>query len=212
MTHPTSSTPETAPTTDSADPAEQISPEVADAAAPSGQGSADRAAEIAALQAEVTLLKDKLLRAHAETENVRRRLEQQAVDKGKYAVSAFAKEVLPVADNLRRALDSLPAEARENDPMAQKLAEGVELTERAFLAALERHGIKRLQVLGERFDPHLHQAMMEVEDPGKPAGTVVLEMQTGYTIHDRLLREAMVGVAKGGPKPHPGDAGVDTIA
>ncbi len=164
----------------------------------------------AELEALVAQLKDQLLRAVAETENVRRRLEQQAEDRGKYAVSSFAKDVLPVADNLRRALDSIPAEALSGDPMAHKLGEGVELTERALLAALERHGIKRIESMGQRFDPHLHQAMMEVEDPSQPAGTVVLEMQPGYIIHGRLLREAMVGVAKGGPKPQPGDAGVDT--
>lgn len=162
------------------------------------------------LEAEVLKLKDQLLRAIAETENVRRRLEQQAEDRGKYAVGNFAKDVLQVADNLHRALESIPTEAREGDPMAHKLAEGVELTERTFLSTLERYGIKRIESLGQRFDPHFHQAMMEIEDAAKPAGTVVLEMQAGYLIHDRLLREAMVGVSKGGPKPQPGDAGVDT--
>ena len=164
------------------------------------------------LEAEVLKLKDQLLRAVAETENVRRRLEQQAEDRGKYAVGNFAKDILQVADNLRRALESIPAEARASDAMAHKLAEGVELTERTFLSTLERYGIKRIESLGQRFDPHQHQAMMEIEDPTKPAGTVVLEMQAGYTIHDRLLREATVGVSKGGPKPHPGDAGVDMSA
>jgi molecular chaperone GrpE len=162
------------------------------------------------LEAEVVKLKDQLLRAVAETENVRRRLEQQAEDRGKYAVGNFAKDILQVADNLHRAMESIPAEVRANDPMAHKLAEGVELTERTFLSTLERYGIKRIVSLGQRFDPHAHQAMMEVEDLTKPAGTVVLEMQAGYTIHDRLLREAMVGVSKGGPKAQPGDAGVDT--
>ena len=164
------------------------------------------------LEAEVLKLKDQLLRAVAETENVRRRLEQQAEDRGKYAVGNFAKDILQVADNLHRALESIPVEARANDPMAHKLTEGVELTERTFLSTLERYGIKRIVSLGQRFDPHQHQAMMEIEDPTKPAGTVVLEMQAGYVIHDRLLREAMVGVSKGGPKPQPGDAGVDTSA
>jgi molecular chaperone GrpE len=164
------------------------------------------------LEAEVLKLKDQLLRAVAETENVRRRLEQQAEDRGKYAVGNFAKDILQVADNLRRALESIPAEARASDAMAHKLAEGVELTERTFLSTLERYGIKRIESLGQRFDPHQHQAMMEIEDAAKPAGTVVLEMQAGYIIHDRLLREAMVGVSKGGPKPQPGDAGVDTSA
>jgi molecular chaperone GrpE len=162
------------------------------------------------LEAEVVKLKDQLLRAVAETENVRRRLEQQAEDRGKYAVGNFAKDILQVADNLHRALESIPAEARADDPIARKLVEGVELTQRSFVSALERYGIKKIESLGQRFDPHLHQAVMEVEDATKPAGTVVLEMQSGYLIHDRLLREAMVGVSKGGPKPQPGDAGVDT--
>lgn len=162
------------------------------------------------LLAEVAKLKDQLLRAVAETENVRRRLEQQAEDRGKYAVNSFAKEMLPVADNLRRALDSIPAEARESDPVAQKLAEGVELTERGLLSAFERFGIKRLETVGGRFDPNFHQAIMEVEDLEKTVGTVILEMQAGYTLQGRLLREAMVGVSKGGPKATPADGGVDT--
>ncbi len=161
------------------------------------------------LEAELAQLKDQLLRAVAETENVRRRLETQAEERGKYAVTNFAKDMLQVADNLRRALDSIPADARETDAVAQKLSEGVELTERSLLSALERYNIKRVEAMGQRFDPHLHQAMMEIEDTSKPAGTVVLEMQAGYTIADRLLRPAMVGVSKGGPKPAPE---VDTTA
>ena len=167
----------------------------------------------AELEAEVATLKDQLLRAVAETENVRRRLEQQAEDRGKYAVAGFAKDMLQVSDNLRRALESIPAEARENDSMAHKLAEGVELTERSMLSAFERYNIKKVEALGHRFDPHLHQAMMEVEDPSQPSGMVVLEMQAGYVIADRLLRPAMVGVSKGGPKPTAENtSGVDTQA
>lgn len=161
------------------------------------------------LEAEVAKLKDQVLRAMAETENTRRRLEQQAEERGRYAVSSFAKEMLGVADNLRRALESVPKEVLDTDAMAHKLAEGVELTERGLITALERHGIKRIEALGQRFDPHLHQAMMEVEDPDKPAGTVVFEMQAGYTIQGRLLRPALVSVSKGGAKPQPA---VDTTA
>lgn len=170
------------------------------------------AAEVASLKDEVSRQKDQLLRAVAETENVRRRLEQQADDRGKYAISNLAKDILSVADNLRRALESIPAEARADDPTANKLAEGVELTERGLLATLERFGIKKIEAVGQRFDPHLHQAMMEIEDLSQPAGTVVLEMQAGYVLQDRLLRAAMVGVSRGGPKPLPGDAGLDTTA
>ncbi len=172
--------------------------------------AASREAE---LEAELTKIKDQLLRAVAETENVRRRLEQQAEERGKYAVAGFAKDMLQVADNLRRALDSMPAEARESDAAARTLVEGVELTERGMLSALERYGIKRIEALGQRFDPHLHQAMMEVEDPSQPSGMVVLEMQAGYVIAERLLRPAMVGVSKGGPKLAANtDSGVDTTA
>jgi molecular chaperone GrpE len=169
-------------------------------------------ARVAALEAELQAANEKALRAMAETENVRRRLEQAAEDRGKFAVRGFAKDMLPVADNLRRALDSLPADARDNDPLAAKLIEGVELTERALLAALERHGIRKVDSLGQPSSPHLHQVMMEVEDPNHAVGTILLEMQAGYTLHGQLLREAMVGVAKGGPKPGAGDSGVDTEA
>jgi molecular chaperone GrpE len=183
-----------------------------DDVAVSPQAGDDLAARIAALEAEVAAANERLLRAMAETENTRRRLEQAAEDRGKFAVNGFAKDVLPVADNLRRALDSLPPDAKETDPLAAKLIEGVELTERSFLSALERHGIKKVESLGQLANPHLHQVMMEVEDPSHAVGTIVLEMQAGYTLHGRLLREAMVGVAKGGPKPGDGDSGVDTQA
>ncbi len=192
------------PQTTDTQPEPSIGPETPPEAAP------EQTPREIELEAEVAKLKDQLLRAVAETENVRRRLEQQAEDRGKYAVGNFAKDVLQVADNLHRALESIPAEARASDPMAHKLVEGVELTERTFHSTLERYGIKKIESLGQRFDPHLHQAMMEIEDATRPAGMVILEMQAGYVIHDRLLREAMVGVSKGGPKAQPGDAGVDT--
>jgi molecular chaperone GrpE len=164
------------------------------------------------LEAELAGANEKLLRAMAETENVRRRLEQAAEDRGKYAVSGFAKDMLPIADNLRRALESIPADAKESDPLAAKLIEGVELTERALISALERHGVKKVESLGQLLNPHLHQAMMEVDDPSHASGTIIVEMQAGYTLNGRLIREAMVGVAKGGPKPGQGDSGVDTSA
>lgn len=189
-------------------PAETVAEEKPTAAEQAAQAETKTPREVE-LEAELAQLKDQLLRAVAETENVRRRLETQAEERGKYAVTNFAKDMLQVADNLRRALDSIPADARETDAVAQKLSEGVELTERSLLSALERYNIKRVEAMGQRFDPHLHQAMMEIEDTSKPAGTVVLEMQAGYTIADRLLRPAMVGVSKGGPKPAPE---VDTTA
>lgn len=166
-------------------------------------------ARIAELEAEVAKLKSEVLYARADTENVRRRLEQQAEDRGKFAVSNFAKDVLSVADNLRRALDAVPPTAREGNDIANTLTVGVELTEREMLAALERYGIRQIQALGQRFDPNLHQAMMEMEDASQPEGTVVMVMQQGYQLHERLLRPALVAVAKGGPKTPPGEQ-VDT--
>jgi molecular chaperone GrpE len=180
-------------------------------AVPPSPHESELIAEVAQLKDESAKLKDQLLRALAETENVRRRLEQQAEERGRYAVSGFAKDMLSVADNLRRALDSIPADKLAADDLAKKLAEGVELTERTLIVALERFGIKRVAAMGQKFDPHLHQAMMEVETDQAPAGTVVHEMQAGYTIHDRLLRPALVSVAKNGTASiQPGAAGVDT--
>jgi molecular chaperone GrpE len=192
--------------------ANDLSPESENPASPPEATAEGLAARVAELEAELAAANEKTLRAMAETENVRRRLEQAAEDRGKFAVNGFAKDMLPVADNLRRALDSLPADAKETDPLAAKLIEGVELTERSLLSALERHGVKRVESLGQLLNPHLHQAMMEVEDPNHAAGTILVEMQAGYTLHGRLLREAMVGVAKGGPKPGAGDSGIDTQA
>lgn len=169
--------------------------------AAAGNESLGGEARISELEAEVAQLKDQLLRAMAETENVRRRLEQQAEDRGKYAIGNFARDMLLVADNLRRALDSVPQAARQESELVDSLTIGVEMTERELHGALERYGVKPVPALGARFDPNVHQAMMEVDDPSQPAGIVAMVMQSGYTIHDRLLRPAMVGVSKGGPKP-----------
>lgn len=153
---------------------------------------------VATLEAEVASLKDQLLRAVAETENTRRRAQRDREDASKYAVSSFAKELVTVADNLRRALEAVPAEGREQDEMLKSLAVGVEATERQLFAAFDRAGIKRIDPTGDMFDPNFHQVMFEIENTGKAAGTVVQVLQPGYTIHGRLLREAMVGVAKAG--------------
>jgi len=196
----------------SQDPQNEQTPEtpVADAAnpAPAEATGEDRLAE---LEAEVAKLKNEVLYAKAETENVRRRLEQQAEDRGKYAIAAFAKDMLSVADNLRRALDAVPPSAREGNDIANTLTVGVEMTERELLNTFERYGIRMVPAQGERFDPNVHQAMMEVEDTTQPEGTVVTVMQQGYMIQDRLLRPALVGVSKGGPKTPPGEQ-VDTSA
>lgn len=170
------------------------------------------------LEKEVAELKDKLLRALAEAENIRRRGEREREDTAKYAMSAFARDMLPVADNLGRALAALGPEVRDKDPSLDSLIAGIELTDRELTAVFERHGMRRIDPLGEKFDHNFHQAMMEVEDPTKPSGTVVQVLQAGYVLRDRLLRPAMVAVAKGGkvetaPAPH-NDIGhtVDTKA
>ena len=140
--------------------------------------------------------RDQQLRALAELENVRRRAQRERADAEKYAVTGFARELLSVADNLRRALDSLP-EAEAKDDRTKSLLAGVAATERELLAAFERHGLKRIDPIGERFDHNFHQAVFEAENTGRPAGTVVEVLQPGYVLSDRLVRPAMVGVAKG---------------
>lgn len=178
-----------------------VSAENTDIPLPATEAVAD---PVATLEAEKAELKDKLLRTLAEMENLRRRTERDVADARTYGVTGFARDMLTVADNLRRALDSLPAEVRESAGDAVKaLVDGVELTERDFLKTLERHGVKKREPVGEKFNPNLDQAMFEVPDESKPAGTVVQVVQAGYVIGDRVLRPSMVGVAKGGPKPEP---------
>ncbi|HEY1794824.1 MAG TPA: nucleotide exchange factor GrpE [Stellaceae bacterium] len=162
-------------------------------------------ARITALEAEVAEQKDRALRALAEAENTRRRAERDRADAQKYAVSGFARDLLGAADNLRRALDSLPASEAKDDK-TRSLLEGVAATERELLAAFERNGLKRIDPKGEKFDHNFHQAIFEAENTGQAAGTVVEVLQPGYVLHDRLLRPAMVGVAKGAA-PNPGPAG-----
>jgi molecular chaperone GrpE len=152
------------------------------------------------LEAELAEYKDRLLRALAETENVRRRAQREREDASKYAIAGFAKDLLSAADNLRRALESLP-ESEAKDERTRSLLAGVAATERELLGAFERYGIKRIDPRGEAFDHNFHQAIFEAERPDQPSGSVVEVLQPGYVLHDRLLRPAMVGVAKGGPKP-----------
>jgi len=151
---------------------------------------------LAAAESELAEAKDRLLRALAETENVRRRAQREREDAAKYGASNLAKDLINVADNLRRALASVP-EGQVKDDLTRTLLQGVDATERELLAAFERHGIRRIDPMGERFDHNFHQAIMEVENSGQPGGTVVQVLQPGYAMHDRLLRPAMVGVAKG---------------
>jgi molecular chaperone GrpE len=162
------------------------------------------AALVEALSKEASEYKDKLLRTLAEMENLRRRTESEIADSRTYGISNFARDVLGVADNMARSLAAVGTELRENADAALKgLLEGVELTERELLKALEKHGIRKLDPLGQKFDPNLHQAMFEIPDTTRPSGTVAQVMQDGYTIGERVLRPALVGVTKGGPKPEP---------
>lgn len=166
-----------------------------------GQGEAADYEVVVRLVKENEELKDRALRIAAEMENLRRRTQRDVQDAKSYAISNFARDMLQVSDNLERALAAIPAEAKESgDAGFKALIEGVELTGRAMLSALERHGVKRINPEGERFDPNFHQAMFEVPNPEIPANTVVQVVQTGYVIGDRVLRPAMVGVSKGGPK------------
>lgn len=151
---------------------------------------------IAGLEADNAKLKDQALRALAETENIRRRSEREREDTAKYAISGFAKSLLDAADNLNRAIAAVPAGAVEADAALKTLVDGVAATERQLLAAFERHGVTRIEPVGEVFDPNFHQAMFELPGTGKPAGTIVQVMQPGYVLQGRLLRPAMVGVAK----------------
>jgi molecular chaperone GrpE len=159
----------------------------------------DLAGELQQLQAEKAELQDKLLRALAETQNVRRRAQQDVERERKFGIERFAKDVLSVADNLGRALSALPRDAEAIDPAVRNIILGVQATDRELQSVLERHGITRIESLGKPFNAEFHQAMMEVEDPTVPAGTVVQELAPGYLIAGRLLRAAMVAVSKGGP-------------
>jgi molecular chaperone GrpE len=170
-----------------------------DTAGPTDEGKV--AALVEALSKESAEYKDKLLRTLAEMENLRRRTEREIADTRLYGISAFARDVIAVADNMQRALGALDAELREKaDAGTKALLDGVELTERELLKVLEKHGVKKFEPLGEKFDPNLHQAMYEIPDPSQPAGTVAQVVQPGYMIGERVLRPALVAVAKGGPK------------
>jgi molecular chaperone GrpE len=157
-----------------------------------------------ALAKELAEARDRTLRTLAEMENLRKRTAKEVADARAYGITGFARDVLDIADNLQRALDAVPAETRElADPMLKTLIEGVELTERSLLNALEKNGVKKFDPTGEKFNPNFQQAMYEVPDPSVPAGTVVQVVQAGYTIGERVLRPALVGVSKGGAKAAP---------
>ena len=159
------------------------------------------------LTKEVAEARDKTLRTLAEMENLRQRTRKEVADAKTYGITGFARDVLDIADNLQRALDAVPAEAKANaDPGLKALIEGVELTERSLLNALEKNGVKKFDPSGEKFDPNFQQAMYEVPDASVPSGTVVQVVQAGYMIGERILRPALVGVSKGGAKAAPAAA------
>jgi molecular chaperone GrpE len=180
--------------------------------------SGDAAAEAVAatprpstsLDRELAEMKDRLLRALADMENMRKRTEREVADARAYGISAFARDILGVADNMHRAMQALEDELRAKaDDATKALLEGVELTERELMNVLEKHGVKRIEPLNQKFDPNRHQAMFEVEDPSVPSGTVVQVMQSGYLIGERVLRPAMVAVSKGGAKAAPASSAND---
>jgi len=165
----------------------------------------EAAPDPAALAKEAADLKDRLLRTLAEMENLRRRTEREVAESRAYGVASFARDILAVSDNMARALQTLRAELKERaDPGVKALLDGVELTERELDKVLEKHGVRKFEPQPrEKFDPNLHQAMYEVQDSALPAGTVAQVVQAGYMIGERMLRPALVAVAKGGPKPVP---------
>jgi len=176
--------------------AEQTTPETAESAVD----------PIAVLEAEKDELRDKFLRLMADMENLRRRTEREVADARTYAVANFARDMLNVADNVRRGIETVSDETRASaDDSFKSFLEGIELTERDLLKTLERHGVKKLDPMGQKFDPHVHQAMFEVPNPDVPSRTIVQVMQSGFVIGDRVLRPALVGVAKGGPKTSSSD-------
>lgn len=177
--------------------AEAASEAAEDEAAANAEAESSR---IEQLVNENAAIKDQMLRLAADMENLRKRTQRDVADAKAYSIANFARDMLSVSDNLRRALDAIAPEALETDANVKALAEGVEMTERAMLLALERHGVTKLEPEGQRFDPNFHQAMFEVPNPDLPNNTVVQVVQTGYAIGERVLRPAMVGVSKAAPK------------
>lgn len=192
--------PETAPKPDDA-PEAQAQAEAAQGEVPDMAGEGPAAETAPGAEAELAELKDRHLRTLAEMENLRQRNAREVEDTRKYAVAAFARDLLEVADNLGRALAAVPPEAREQNEFVKNVVLGVEMTERALLKAFEKHQVRRVQPeKGERFDHNLHQAMFEVPTSAYPSGSIAEVVQSGYVIADRLLRPALVGVAKAAPQ------------
>jgi len=188
------------------EPANSGGPEQDDSAAQQAEAAQSAQAalqQLVELKAENAELRDRLLRTMAEMENLRRRTEREKADTAKYAISEFARDTVTIGDNLRRAIEAAQKEPLGESPALRTLLEGVEVTERELFKVLERHGITRFDPLGEKFDPHLHEAVVKVDVPGVPADIVVQVLQAGYKIADRVLRPATVIVAKGGTPARP---------
>ena len=178
--------------------------------APDAPGAAEFAV-LEALRAEIESLKDQRLRALAEAENVRRRADREKADASQYAVTKFARDMLGIADNFARALAACPPSARDAaDPQVKAVLDGIEATDRQLLATLERYGVRSIDTSDGKFDPNLHQAIAEVPGNGKPAGSIVDVVQSGFMIGDRLLRPAMVTVARRSEASVMGDTNLDT--
>jgi len=192
-------------------------PEPEAPAAPEPQAEPSAEEIISGLRTELDGMRDAYLRAHAEMENTRKRAEADVETRSRFALQNFARDILSVADNLQRAREHLPRDLETLDETVKNLAVGLEMTEKGLMTVLERYGVTPVPGVGTPFDPHIHQAVQEADDPSVPAGTVVRVFQSGYRLHDRLLRAAMVVVSRGGPKGEgvapaaPGSA-VDTEA
>lgn len=194
-------------------PAPEVATQPA-AAAEVSPAAADAGGRIAELEGQIADLTDRLLRAHAEMDNIRKRGERERQDTQKYAVSRFAKDLLTVGDNMKRAIAAVPADTVAGNDGLKSLLDGVTMTDRELHSIFERHGIKRLDPKGEAFNPHFHQAVMEQQNPEVPSGTIVQVFEAGYVIEDRVLRPASVVVARGGPKstrPSGSDASIGEL-
>src|SRR5712671_2165044 len=187
--------------TDTTARADEAAPAAPENAAP--EAAAD---PMAVLAKEAADMKDRLLRTLAEMENLRRRTEREVADARLYGVTNFARDILAVADNMERAMKALDDGIRaQADAGVKALLDGVELTERELIKVMEKHGVRKIEPMGQKFDPNLHQAMFELPDSSVPAGTIVQVMQPGYTIGERVLRPALVGIAKGGARQPAGE-------
>lgn len=181
--------------------------EAAADAAGAAPGEPDPFKVLQALQVENAEMKDRVLRTLAEMENLRRRTEKEVKDARDYAISGFARDLLGVADTFGRAIAAVPAETREAaEGPVKAFVEGIEMTARELSRSLEKHGVKKIEAQGARFDPNLHQAMFEIPNTEVPSGTVLQVLQDGFALGDRVLRPALVGVSKGGPKAAPAEA------